>query len=675
MTERWISQKKHYCQICNTWLSGHIVNVKKHEQSTRHLENARQQLKNAYQRHQDKQKQECLLQRELQRMEAAAAAAMRNDEALVASRSGGQRENLRETTSWACGPSPYEQLQAQREEKNRIQNFHNERNPNRPTATGAKVDGSNSDSSSNIACRSDSWEFVTDQGLPFFRNKISGEVSWTPPPGASYVAAAAAATAAAAAVPAAAAAAATTSAVPARPALRIISVKKPAKKEQPDRSGIVSSSSAAAADDSAARSSVEAPRVASAEVAPSGDAVPSSVAGAPPGSTTSTTAADSPVATTLPAVPAGSLAPSAAAQGSVKAETRDSSSADGVAHGAASGIDFADVPAVSSVGLVPDFIPSGCGDKNGSIPPDYVLKNGHKGVGLYRDRPVQQREHNRCKERQFSSGSRLLHREHLRQQQEAQEHHGQQQHKTTVRLKRTREEQETAPRGPSTGAAAAIAAAAAEAAAAAASLWGDDEVPATAISEEECSNENGIRAEPPAATESVVHKAPHPQGVRESRNRTIEEGESHSLLQEKEETKKAAKAATEENTEAAAAGKQTIRAAEGPTIGPWVEAKEDGWNAIASRQQREQQLLMLHQQQAQEQQEGQQVDDDVARLRRLRAQVKRHGIHHDFSWRKEGEAAYVYNTNSSTDGQGIEIRSRQRPAASRQQMEQTEGAE
>lgn len=64
-------------------------------------------------------------------MEAAAAAAMRNDEALVASRSGGQRENLRETTSWACGPSPYEQLQAQREEKNRIQNFHNERNPNR----------------------------------------------------------------------------------------------------------------------------------------------------------------------------------------------------------------------------------------------------------------------------------------------------------------------------------------------------------------------------------------------------------------------------------------------------------------------------------------------------------------------------------------------------------------
>lgn len=477
------------------------------------------------------------------------------------------------------------------------------------TATGANVDGNNSDSTSNIAYRSDSWEFVTDQGLPFFRNKLSGEVSWTPPPGASYVAAAAAATAAAAAVPAAVAAAAT-SAVPARPALRIISVKKPANKEQPDRSGIVSSSSAAAADDSAARSSVEAPRVSNAEVAPSVDAVPSSVAGAPPGSTTSTTAADSPlVATTLPAAPAGSLAHSAAAQASIKAETRDSSSADGAAYGAASAIDFADVPAVSSVGLVPDFIPSGCGDKNESIPPDYVLKSGHKGVGLYRDRPVQ-REHNRCKERHFSSGSRLLHREHLRQQQDAQEHHGQQQHKTTVRLKRTREEEETAPRGPSTGAAAAIAAAAAEAAAAAASLWGNDEVPATAISEEERSNENSIRAEPTAATESVVHEVPHPQGVRESLNGAIEEDESHSLLQEKEKTKEAANAPTEENTEA---GKQTIPAAEGPTIGPWVEAKEDGWNAIASRQQREQQLLMLHQQQAQEQQEGQQADDDGER--------------------------------------------------------------
>lgn len=102
-----------------------MQNVKKHEQSTRHLENARQQLKDAYQRHQDKQKHERLLERELQQMEDAAAAAMQNDEARLTSRGGGP--------SRVSGPSAYEQLQAQREEKARIEQFYNQRDSNKCT--------------------------------------------------------------------------------------------------------------------------------------------------------------------------------------------------------------------------------------------------------------------------------------------------------------------------------------------------------------------------------------------------------------------------------------------------------------------------------------------------------------------------------------------------------------
>ena len=97
-----------------------MQNVKKHEQSTRHLENARRQLKDAHQRYKDKQQQEKLLQRELQHMEAAAAAAMRNDEARLASRGA---------SVWGVGPSGYELLQAQREEKARIEQFYQQRMP------------------------------------------------------------------------------------------------------------------------------------------------------------------------------------------------------------------------------------------------------------------------------------------------------------------------------------------------------------------------------------------------------------------------------------------------------------------------------------------------------------------------------------------------------------------
>ncbi|OEH80572.1 ww domain u1 zinc finger domain-containing protein [Cyclospora cayetanensis] len=125
MTERWVSQKKHYCQICNTWLSGHVMNVKKHEQSTRHLENARQQLSVAHQRHREKEQQERLLQKELQQMEAAAAAAMHDDETRIFASRGWPYPAAAPMPPG--GPSAYDVLRMQKEEKARIQQFHQER--------------------------------------------------------------------------------------------------------------------------------------------------------------------------------------------------------------------------------------------------------------------------------------------------------------------------------------------------------------------------------------------------------------------------------------------------------------------------------------------------------------------------------------------------------------------
>jgi len=44
MTERWISQERHYCKYCNTWTSGDKMSVKHHENGNRHKMNVRNYL-------------------------------------------------------------------------------------------------------------------------------------------------------------------------------------------------------------------------------------------------------------------------------------------------------------------------------------------------------------------------------------------------------------------------------------------------------------------------------------------------------------------------------------------------------------------------------------------------------------------------------------------------------
>lgn len=45
----------------------------------------------------------------------------------------------------------------------------------------------------------------------------------------------------------------------------------------------------------------------------------------------------------------------------------------------------------------------------------------------------------------------------------------------------------------------------------------------------------------------------------------------------------------------------------------------------------------------------------VEQLRRLRAQVKRRGVHHDFSWQKDEEAEYLSTSGSTTNELSIEV--------------------
>ncbi|CDU85249.1 zinc finger protein, putative [Plasmodium yoelii] len=69
MTEYWVSSKKHYCETCNCWLSGHKVNIKNHEKSARHIENFRRVLNESYKRKEEETKEKKFIEQELKKLE------------------------------------------------------------------------------------------------------------------------------------------------------------------------------------------------------------------------------------------------------------------------------------------------------------------------------------------------------------------------------------------------------------------------------------------------------------------------------------------------------------------------------------------------------------------------------------------------------------------------------
>ncbi|KEP63120.1 UNVERIFIED_CONTAM: U1 zinc finger protein [Hammondia hammondi] len=137
MTERWVSQKKHYCEVCKTWLSGHTMNVKRHEMSERHIMNVRQMFKDMKHREKERETNARLEQEEIARVEAAAAAAMR-------------REDSHARPSWSSAPV-------------------------------SSADAHCPPAVAHSGC----WSMFVDSssGLPYFFNSETQESSWTPPPG------------------------------------------------------------------------------------------------------------------------------------------------------------------------------------------------------------------------------------------------------------------------------------------------------------------------------------------------------------------------------------------------------------------------------------------------------------------------------------------------------------
>ncbi|GAW83189.1 hypothetical protein, conserved [Plasmodium gonderi] len=69
MTTFWVSTKKHYCETCNCWLSGHKVNIKNHEKSARHVENLRKLISESFKRKEQETKEKEFLEKELRKLE------------------------------------------------------------------------------------------------------------------------------------------------------------------------------------------------------------------------------------------------------------------------------------------------------------------------------------------------------------------------------------------------------------------------------------------------------------------------------------------------------------------------------------------------------------------------------------------------------------------------------
>eukprot|EP00408_Alexandrium_pacificum_P025065 CAMPEP_0171202630 /NCGR_PEP_ID=MMETSP0790-20130122/25103_1 /TAXON_ID=2925 /ORGANISM="Alexandrium catenella, Strain OF101" /LENGTH=192 /DNA_ID=CAMNT_0011668063 /DNA_START=66 /DNA_END=640 /DNA_ORIENTATION=- len=76
MTEWWVSQKKHWCDICKVWHGGHIQQIMKHRGGRMHQEREELMLKGSREREKERQKDEKAVQKELRQIERAAELAM-----------------------------------------------------------------------------------------------------------------------------------------------------------------------------------------------------------------------------------------------------------------------------------------------------------------------------------------------------------------------------------------------------------------------------------------------------------------------------------------------------------------------------------------------------------------------------------------------------------------------
>ncbi|UKK02918.2 hypothetical protein MACK_003016 [Theileria orientalis] len=68
MTDYWVSTKKHYCEVCKCWVSGHLQNITRHESSIRHISTLRNKMMESHRRKTRKKKQDKFEEEEMKRL-------------------------------------------------------------------------------------------------------------------------------------------------------------------------------------------------------------------------------------------------------------------------------------------------------------------------------------------------------------------------------------------------------------------------------------------------------------------------------------------------------------------------------------------------------------------------------------------------------------------------------
>eukprot|EP01006_Ploeotia_vitrea_P035233 TRINITY_DN65846_c9_g1_i1.p1 TRINITY_DN65846_c9_g1~~TRINITY_DN65846_c9_g1_i1.p1 ORF type:complete len:374 (-),score=187.10 TRINITY_DN65846_c9_g1_i1:104-1225(-) len=77
MTERWVSQAKHWCKVCNCWMDGKESAIRRHNNGAKHKANADKQMKEQRKAKFQARKEDREIQKQLKAIERAAVAGYR----------------------------------------------------------------------------------------------------------------------------------------------------------------------------------------------------------------------------------------------------------------------------------------------------------------------------------------------------------------------------------------------------------------------------------------------------------------------------------------------------------------------------------------------------------------------------------------------------------------------
>mmetsp|Transcript_39922 Transcript_39922/g.126973 ORF Transcript_39922/g.126973 Transcript_39922/m.126973 type:complete len:414 (+) Transcript_39922:76-1317(+) len=246
MTEWWVSQAKHWCDICKVWHGGHIQQILKHRSGRMHQEREEAMLKASREREKEKQQSDKDLLSQLAQIERAAANAMLTgssgpvaDPRLVAA--------AKDTAAMERAAQCHEiELTVEAAKRRRLEHAGGATGPV-SAATGSTA--AQPLPAAPLAASAGDWTAHVNPGSghAYYYNRVTQESRWQPPP--EFLAAAAAAAAqgggqpqlplaapgaavAAAAAPGAAAAAAAAAAAPPTPVPQAAVATSPAPAPQ-----------------------------------------------------------------------------------------------------------------------------------------------------------------------------------------------------------------------------------------------------------------------------------------------------------------------------------------------------------------------------------------------------------------------------------------------------------